>query len=61
MPKTKTRNKKKKPRIRPIALCVFRQEEHILVFRGYDPKKDQTFYRPLGGGIDFGETALDAV
>ncbi len=61
MPKTKTRRKQKKPRIRPLALCIFRQEEHILVFRGYDPKKGETFYRPLGGGIDFGETALEAV
>jgi NADH pyrophosphatase NudC (nudix superfamily) len=41
--------------IRPIAICVFRQNNHILVAEGYDPVKKQSFYRPLGGGIEFGE------
>jgi len=47
--------------IRPIALCVFRNKNRILVFEGYDPIKGETFYRPLGGGIEFGEKAEDAV
>ncbi len=47
--------------IRPLALCVFRREDGaILVARGFDHVKDQTFYRPLGGGIEFGERAEDA-
>jgi 8-oxo-dGTP pyrophosphatase MutT (NUDIX family) len=41
--------------IRPLAICVFRHEGRILVAEGYDPVKQQTFYRPLGGGIEFGE------
>lgn len=45
----------KKNRIRPIAICVFLNQNRILVSEGYDPVKDQTFYRPLGGGIEFGE------
>ncbi len=49
------------PSIRPLALCVFRDEDRILVFEGYDPVKKQTFYRPLGGGIEFGETSEQAV
>jgi 8-oxo-dGTP pyrophosphatase MutT (NUDIX family) len=49
------------PKIRPIALCVFRQDDRMLVFEGYDPVKQQTFYRPLGGGIEFGETSEEAV
>lgn len=49
------------PIIRPIALCVFRDQDRILVFEGYDPLKQQTFYRPLGGGIEFGETSEQAV
>lgn len=53
--------KKKKRRIRPLALCVFRRGEKILVARGYDAVKDQTFYRPIGGGINFGERGADAV
>lgn len=42
-------------RIRPIAICVFRHNDSILVAEGYDPVKKQPFYRPLGGGIEFGE------
>jgi len=45
----------KKNRIRPIAICVFLNHNRILVSEGYDPVRDQTFYRPLGGGVEFGE------
>lgn len=41
--------------IRPIAICVFSKDDRILVFEGYDPSRKKTFYRPLGGGIEFGE------
>jgi 8-oxo-dGTP pyrophosphatase MutT (NUDIX family) len=41
--------------IRPIALCIVWREDAVLVYEGYDPTKRQTFYRPLGGGIEFGE------
>jgi 8-oxo-dGTP pyrophosphatase MutT (NUDIX family) len=44
-----------KNKIRPIAICVFRHKDRILVAEGHDPVKKQTFYRPLGGGIEFGE------
>jgi 8-oxo-dGTP pyrophosphatase MutT (NUDIX family) len=47
--------------IRPIALCVFHNNNRILVFEGYDEVKDEIFYRPLGGGIEFGEKGEDAV
>lgn len=47
--------------IRPIALCVFFNNNRILVFEGHDPIKGETFYRPLGGGIEFGERSEDAV
>jgi 8-oxo-dGTP pyrophosphatase MutT (NUDIX family) len=47
--------------IRPIALCVFHHNNRILVFEGYDKAKDEIFYRPLGGGIEFGERGEDAV
>jgi len=47
--------------IRPLALCVFRRDDGaILVARGHDDVKGETFYRPLGGGIEFGERAEDA-
>lgn len=50
-----------KPRIRNIALCVLSNNGKILAFEGYDYLKPEKFYRPLGGGIHFGETARDAV
>jgi 8-oxo-dGTP pyrophosphatase MutT (NUDIX family) len=47
--------------IRPIAICVFRHKDRILVAEGYDPVKNQYFYRPLGGGIEFGETGAETI
>jgi ADP-ribose pyrophosphatase YjhB (NUDIX family) len=47
--------------IRPIAVAVPRRGEDLLVFEYHDSTKGETFYRPLGGGIDFGETADVAV
>ena len=46
--------------IRNIAICKIEKDDHIFVLEGYDPKKDETFYRPLGGGVEFGELARDA-
>ena len=53
--------KKKKRRIRPLALCVFRREDMIFVSRGYDSHKHETFYRPIGGRIEFGERGRETV
>ena len=47
--------------IRPLAICVFRRDNKILVAEGYDPIKSETFYRPLGGGIEFGESSEETV
>ena len=47
--------------IRPLAICVFRHEGRILVTEAHDPVKRQSFCRPLGGGIEFGETSAQAV
>jgi len=47
--------------IRPIAICVVRNGGHILVEHGFDPAKDQHFYRPPGGGIEFGERAVETI
>ena len=49
------------PGVRPVAICVFHHRGRILVARGYDDVKDQRFYRPLGGEIEFGESAADAL
>jgi ADP-ribose pyrophosphatase YjhB (NUDIX family) len=47
--------------IRPIALAVIRRGDDLLVVEGHDTVKRQTFYRPLGGGIEFGEPAESAL
>ena len=49
------------PRIRPLAICIFRNQDRILVAEGYDPVKKQTFYRPLGGRIEFGEWSYETI
>lgn len=49
------------PSIRNIAVALPTKDEHVLVQRGYDAVKDQHFYRALGGGIEFGERAADAL
>jgi 8-oxo-dGTP pyrophosphatase MutT (NUDIX family) len=51
----------KKKRIRPLAICVFRHDERILVNEGYDSVKDEFFYRPLGGAIEFGEPSVETI
>lgn len=47
--------------IRPIAVGVIKHENKILAMKAYDSCKKQTFYRLLGGGIEFGEKAEDTV
>lgn len=47
--------------IRVIAICLFRRDDAILVFDGFDAVKNSPFYRPLGGGVLPGETAEQAL
>jgi ADP-ribose pyrophosphatase YjhB (NUDIX family) len=49
------------PSIRPIVLAVIRRGDALLVFEGRDDFKDETYYRPLGGGIEFGESSKEAL
>ncbi|RMF67550.1 MAG: NUDIX domain-containing protein [Cyanobacteria bacterium J069] len=51
----------KKKRIRPIAICLLRQGDRLLLHEGVDTTTGLQFGRPLGGGIDFGEHSRDAV
>jgi ADP-ribose pyrophosphatase YjhB (NUDIX family) len=48
-------------RPRPIAVCVVWREREILVSEGRDPVDGQTFYRPLGGGVEWRELSAAAV
>ena len=47
--------------IRFVALCVFRNGNRILVGGAHDDVKDEDFLRPLGGSVEFGETAVEAI
>ena len=47
--------------IRVLALGLIQNGDRIFISEGYDPVKEQTFYRVMGGGVDFGETSLEAL
>lgn len=47
--------------IRLLALGLIQDGDRIFISEGYDPVKDRTFYRALGGGVDFGETSLEGL
>jgi 8-oxo-dGTP pyrophosphatase MutT (NUDIX family) len=47
--------------IRVLALGLIREGDRIFISEGYDPVKQQTFYRVMGGGVEFGETSYDAL
>ncbi|HEX7240445.1 MAG TPA: NUDIX hydrolase [Longimicrobiaceae bacterium] len=47
--------------IRVLSIGVFRAGDRVLVARGVDPASGEPFYRPLGGGVEFGERAADAL
>ncbi|MGB5826304.1 MAG: NUDIX hydrolase [Pseudomonas mandelii] len=49
------------PRIRALALCIFHHDGRILVNEALDPVTGKPFLRPIGGGIEFGETSAQAV
>ena len=47
--------------IRPIVLGIAIKDNKLLVSEGFDKVKNQTFYRCLGGGIEFLEESCDAL
>ena len=47
--------------IRPIVLGLAIKDNKLLVSEGFDNVKKQTFYRCLGGGIEFLEKSTDAL
>jgi ADP-ribose pyrophosphatase YjhB (NUDIX family) len=48
-------------RIRALAIAIIREGDRLLVMEGRDESLARTFYRPLGGGVEFGERAEAAV
>lgn len=51
----------KQGEIRVLALGIIQDGDRIFISQGYDPVKQTTFYRAMGGGVDFGETSLEAL
>lgn len=51
----------KKGKIRPLVICIFQNDDSILVAEGYDSVKDEYYYRPIGGGIEYGEKSAEAL
>ena len=47
--------------IRPIALGLTIKNNKLLVSEGFDKVKNETFYRCLGGGIEFLEKSEEAL
>ncbi len=47
--------------IRPVVLGLVRRNNKILVSEGHDKNKNETFYRCLGGGVEFLEKSQDAL
>lgn len=47
--------------IRPLAVCIIKHQGNLLVTMSRDSVKNSTFGRLLGGGIEFGETGIQAL
>jgi ADP-ribose pyrophosphatase YjhB (NUDIX family) len=47
--------------IRPLALGLFRHNGALLAVEGTDPSTGERFCRPVGGEIEFGELASEAL
>lgn len=49
-------------KIRPLALALLKNEKgQLLLHKAFDSSKKETFYRPLGGGIEFHESGKVAI
>ncbi|MDY7024055.1 MAG: NUDIX hydrolase [Cyanobacteriota bacterium] len=48
-------------KIRVLALGLIQDGARLFLSQGYDSAKQETFYRALGGGIDFGEQSRQAL
>lgn len=55
------RTKPRPLQIRPLAVAIIKKGNKILAIKGFDDKKNQTFYRLIGGGIEFGEKGKDTI
>lgn len=47
--------------IRVLAICLFRRGDEILVTEGLDTSTNRRYARPLGGGVELGETSEQTI
>ncbi|MEO0469555.1 MAG: NUDIX domain-containing protein [Bacteroidota bacterium] len=47
--------------IQPVALCVFRRDDTILVKEQYDPVRKETYFQPIGGKLRHGEYSWESI
>ncbi|WP_248517911.1 NUDIX hydrolase [Salinarchaeum laminariae] len=47
--------------IRPLAIGIPTRDEEVLLAEHEDPTSGEQFYRPVGGGIEFGEHSREAL
>lgn len=48
-------------KIRFLSLGIVKKDDRLFLCQGFDPIKQEVFYRAMGGGIEFGETSLEAL
>jgi ADP-ribose pyrophosphatase YjhB (NUDIX family) len=48
-------------KIKVKSICLFENEGKLFVSKSYDSVKKDFYYRPIGGTVEFGERAEDAV
>ncbi len=48
-------------RIRVLALGLIQRDNRVFLSQGYDSTRQLTFYRALGGGVEFGEPSARAL
>lgn len=47
--------------VRVKAICLFTSDDQLLGISDYDPTKQTSFWVPVGGRVEFGETSTEAV
>lgn len=52
---------KRREKIRPLAVALIMKGSKVLAVKGFDEIKNQTFYRLVGGGIEFLEKGEDTL
>lgn len=49
-------------RVRTLVIALISDKDNrLLLHEAFDSKKDETFYRPMGGGVEFGEASSVAL